>query len=131
MMVLKVTPTLSVCRADTDDGNESDTNPFCLQGTVQGTVPYLGTFLTDLTMLDTAMPDMTEDGLINFDKRRKEFEVLAQIRLLQSAAQIYNLQFDPRYWVWFDSLRVFTDTERWGYWGNRGSGRDDMMTVVH
>ncbi|XP_076455444.1 ral guanine nucleotide dissociation stimulator-like 1 isoform X2 [Babylonia areolata] len=80
-------------------------------GTVQGTVPYLGTFLTDLTMLDTAMPDLTEDGLINFDKRRKEFEVLAQLRLLQSAAQIYTLQFEPRFWVWFDSLRVFTDTE--------------------
>ncbi|KAK7095563.1 ral guanine nucleotide dissociation stimulator-like 1 isoform X1 [Littorina saxatilis] len=80
-------------------------------GTVQGTVPYLGTFLTDLTMLDTAMADTTEEGLVNFEKRRKEFEVLAQLRLLQSAAQIYRLTFEPRFWVWFDSLRVFTDTE--------------------
>ena len=31
--------------------------------------------------LDTAIPDMTPDGLINFDKRRKEFEVLAQVRI--------------------------------------------------
>lgn len=30
-------------------------------------------------MVDTAIPDMTSDGLINFDKRRKEFEVLAQV----------------------------------------------------
>lgn len=80
-------------------------------GTVQGTVPYLGTFLTDLTMLDTAVPDVTEETLINFEKRRKEFEILAQLRLLQSAAQIYRLQFEPRFWVWFDSLRTFTDTE--------------------
>ncbi|CAG2068559.1 unnamed protein product, partial [Timema podura] len=43
-----------------------------------GTIPYLGTFLTDLTMIDTAIPDTVADGLINFDKRRKEFEVLAQ-----------------------------------------------------
>lgn len=53
-----------------------------------GTIPYLGTFLTDLTMIDTAIPDTVCDGLINFDKRRKEFEVLAQIKLLQG---IYKL----------------------------------------
>ena len=45
-----------------------------------GTIPYLGTFLTDLTMIDTAIPDIVSEGLINFDKRRKEFEVLAQVR---------------------------------------------------
>ena len=47
-----------------------------------GTIPYLGTFLTDLTMIDTAIPDVVSDGLINFDKRRKEFEVLAQVGVL-------------------------------------------------
>lgn len=32
-------------------------------------------------MIDTAIPDtIGEDNLINFDKRRKEFEVLAQVR---------------------------------------------------
>lgn len=30
-------------------------------------------------MIDTAIPDTVADGLINFDKRRKEFEVLAQV----------------------------------------------------
>ena len=48
-----------------------------------GTIPYLGTFLTDLTMIDTAVPDIVSEGLINFDKRRKEFEVLAQVNILQ------------------------------------------------
>ncbi|XP_063422433.1 ral guanine nucleotide dissociation stimulator-like 1 isoform X1 [Mytilus trossulus] len=80
-------------------------------GIVQGTVPYLGTFLTDLTMIDSAISDRTEDGLINFDKRRKEFEVLAQIRLLQSAAQIYNFTEDKQVWIWFDAVRVYDETE--------------------
>jgi ral guanine nucleotide dissociation stimulator-like 1 len=75
-------------------------------------VPYLGTFLTDLTMIDSAIPDRTEDSLINFDKRRKEFEVLAQIKLLQSAAQIYNFTEDKQVWIWFDAVRVYDETER-------------------
>ena len=49
------------------------------RGISYGTIPYLGTFLTDLTMIDTAVPDVVSEGLINFDKRRKEFEVLAQV----------------------------------------------------
>lgn len=34
----------------------------CQQGVMQGTIPYLGTFLTDLVMMDTAMKDYTEVG---------------------------------------------------------------------
>lgn len=76
-----------------------------------GTIPYLGTFLTDLTMIDTAIPDTIADGLINFDKRRKEFEVLAQIKLLQGAANAYNLAEDPVFDRWFDSILVLDDRE--------------------
>jgi hypothetical protein len=35
-------------------------------------------------MIDTAIPDVVADGLINFDKRRKEFEVLAQVSYLET-----------------------------------------------
>lgn len=76
-----------------------------------GTIPYLGTFLTDLTMIDTAIPDTIADGLINFDKRRKEFEVLAQIKLLQGAANAYQLPEDVLFDRWFDSLLVLDDRE--------------------
>ncbi|XP_059092463.1 ral guanine nucleotide dissociation stimulator-like 1 isoform X3 [Tigriopus californicus] len=75
-----------------------------------GTIPYLGTFLTDLTMIDTAIPDTTE-GLINFDKRRKEFEVLAQIKLLQGAAKAYHIDGQPRFSQWWDSVLVLDERE--------------------
>lgn len=76
-----------------------------------GTIPYLGTFLTDLTMIDTAIPDTIADGLINFDKRRKEFEVLARIRLLQGAANAYNFSTDSLFDRWFHSVVVLDDRE--------------------
>ncbi|XP_076314128.1 ral guanine nucleotide dissociation stimulator-like [Tachypleus tridentatus] len=78
-------------------------------GPMQGTIPYLGTFLTDLTMIDSAIPDATNEGLINFDKHRKEFEVLAHIRLLQSAANNYNIVPDVRFFAWFDSVPVINE----------------------
>ncbi|XP_038235235.1 ral guanine nucleotide dissociation stimulator-like 3 isoform X1 [Dermochelys coriacea] len=59
------------------------------------TVPYLGTFLTDLVMLDTALPDFLEGGLINFEKRRKEAEILLRIRQLQASCGGYALRPNP------------------------------------
>jgi ral guanine nucleotide dissociation stimulator-like 1 len=76
-----------------------------------GTIPYLGTFLTDLTMIHAANPDTIPDGLINFDKKRKEFEVLAQIKLLQGAANSYHLPDDPLFDRWFASLLVLDEKE--------------------
>jgi len=76
-----------------------------------GTIPYLGTFLTDLTMIDTAIPDVVSDGLINFDKRRKEFEVLAQIKLLQGAANAYTIERDSKFSKWFDSILIMDERE--------------------
>jgi len=62
-------------------------------------------------MIDTAIPDTIADGLINFDKRRKEFEVLARIRLLQGAANAYNFKTDPVFDRWFYSVLVLDDRE--------------------
>ncbi|KAM6444486.1 ral guanine nucleotide dissociation stimulator-like 1 [Rhynochetos jubatus] len=72
-----------------------------MEGVTRGTVPFLGTFLTDLVMYDTALPDYVEGGLINFEKRRREFEVIAQIKLLQSSCDSYCLVPDGRFLQWF------------------------------
>ncbi|XP_058709483.1 ral guanine nucleotide dissociation stimulator isoform X5 [Poecile atricapillus] len=83
-------------------------------GVMQGTIPYLGTFLTDLVMLDTAMKDFLDSGLINFEKRRKEFEVIAQIKLLQSACNNYSFTQEDQFVEWFHSLERLSEAESYG-----------------
>uniref|UniRef100_A0A2K5QRC2 Ral guanine nucleotide dissociation stimulator n=1 Tax=Cebus imitator TaxID=2715852 RepID=A0A2K5QRC2_CEBIM len=80
-------------------------------GIIQGTVPYLGTFLTDLVMLDTAMKDYLYGRLINFEKRRKEFEVIAQIKLLQSACNNYSIAPDEQFGAWFQAVERLSEAE--------------------
>ncbi|XP_022382729.1 ral guanine nucleotide dissociation stimulator-like 3 isoform X2 [Enhydra lutris kenyoni] len=76
----------------TEGPQEEDTFPGNLPPKLPpGPVPYLGTFLTDLVMLDTALPDMLEGDLINFEKRRKEWEILAHIQQLQKRCGSYCL----------------------------------------
>ena len=62
-------------------------------------------------MIDTAIPDWLPESLINFDKRRKEFEVLAQIKLLQGAANAYHIESDPKFSQWFDSVLLLDEKE--------------------
>ncbi|XP_036089570.1 ral guanine nucleotide dissociation stimulator-like 3 isoform X5 [Rousettus aegyptiacus] len=80
----------------TDGPQEEDKHPGSLTSKLPpGPVPYLGTFLTDLVMLDTALPDMLEGDLINFEKRRKEWEILAHIQQLQRRCRSYCLSPRP------------------------------------
>ncbi len=66
-------------------------------------------------MIDTAIPDMTQDGLVNFDKRRKEFEVLAQIKLLQGAANAYHIETDGKFNRWFDAVLLLDEKEAFDF----------------
>ncbi|XP_006875232.1 PREDICTED: ral guanine nucleotide dissociation stimulator-like 3 [Chrysochloris asiatica] len=76
----------------TERPQEEDSPPGSLASKLPpGPVPYLGTFLTDLVMLDTALPDTLEGDLINFEKRRKEWEILARIQQLQRRCRSYCL----------------------------------------
>ncbi|KAK7175297.1 hypothetical protein R3I93_002257 [Phoxinus phoxinus] len=82
-----------------------------VDSSVGGTVPYLGTYLTVLNMLDTALPDTVEGGLINFEKRRREFEILRQIRQLQASCSQYVLPRHPQIAVWLQSQKRLSDQE--------------------
>ncbi|XP_019963892.1 ral guanine nucleotide dissociation stimulator-like 1 isoform X2 [Paralichthys olivaceus] len=81
------------------------------ESTSSGVVPYLGTYLTVLTMLDTALPDTVQSGLINLEKRRREFEVLSQIRVLQASCSQYTLPHHPRVAAWLQGHKLLTDQE--------------------
>nr|KAF6363514.1 ral guanine nucleotide dissociation stimulator like 2 [Pipistrellus kuhlii] len=76
-----------------------------------GVVPYLGTFLKDLVMLDAASKDELANGYINFDKRRKEFAVLSELRRLQNECRGYDLRPDPNIQQWLQGLRPLTEAQ--------------------
>ncbi|XP_009461822.1 PREDICTED: ral guanine nucleotide dissociation stimulator-like 1 isoform X2 [Nipponia nippon] len=50
-------------------------------------------------------------GLINFEKRRREFEVIAQIKLLQSACNSYCMTPDQKFIQWFRTQQHLTEEE--------------------
>ncbi|TSK87520.1 Choline transporter-like protein 2 [Bagarius yarrelli] len=81
------------------------------QTTNNGAVPYLGTYLTVLTMLDTALPDTVEHDYINFEKRRREYEILWQIRQLQASCSQYTLPNHPQIAAWLQHHTLLTDQE--------------------
>nr|XP_057944823.1 ral guanine nucleotide dissociation stimulator-like 1 isoform X2 [Doryrhamphus excisus] len=89
----------------------SKSPPFCSKQMKGGIIPYLGSYLTMLMMLDTAFTDTVEGGLINFEKRRREFEILAQIRQLQASCSHYQLPVDPHITNWLETHTLLTDQE--------------------
>ncbi|ROL41423.1 Ral guanine nucleotide dissociation stimulator-like 2 [Anabarilius grahami] len=91
--------------------NYSQSRELLKESCAQGTVPYLGIFLRDLTMLDTAVKDRLENGFINFDKRRREFEVIAQIRLLQSSCKNSIFRTDETFVQWYHSVPTLREEE--------------------
>ncbi|XP_061741441.1 ral guanine nucleotide dissociation stimulator-like 1 isoform X1 [Nerophis ophidion] len=101
----------NLCESFPDENCLLTNRALLMESTSSGVVPYLGTYLTVLTMLDTALPDTLEGGLINFEKRRREFEVLSQICVLQSSCSKFSLPHHPRIAEWMQGHKLLTDQE--------------------
>ncbi|CAI9623496.1 unnamed protein product, partial [Staurois parvus] len=56
---------------DSSDATSKRHPPRSKDPRATGVIPYLGVFLTDLVMLDSAIRDQLENGYLNFEKRRK------------------------------------------------------------
>ncbi|CAD7668996.1 unnamed protein product [Nyctereutes procyonoides] len=86
----------------------------CLGGlwcSPRGVVPFLGTFLTDLFMLDTAMEEYLEGNEVNHRKKNKEYRVLTEILLLQVAADRYHIEPEQPFRAWFQAGTWLSEDE--------------------
>nr|XP_023657089.1 ral guanine nucleotide dissociation stimulator-like 2 isoform X4 [Paramormyrops kingsleyae] len=104
--LLREEETSQLVSADTKTNNRRPTG-----AAARGTVPYLGIFLTDLMMLDTAVKDRLENGYIHFDKRRREFEVLSQIKFLQTSCKNWSFVADESFLEWYYSVPTLSEEQ--------------------
>nr|XP_044600102.1 ral guanine nucleotide dissociation stimulator-like isoform X3 [Equus asinus] len=104
-------------------------------GAQKGLVPFLGTFLNYLLLLDTNMEDYLEGNEINYKKRSEEelfqanceneqvlhgiggkegsheFKVTQQIFLLQEAVHLYHIEAEERFGAWFQAMEPLSEDE--------------------
>ncbi|KAM4020180.1 ral guanine nucleotide dissociation stimulator-like 2 isoform 1-T3 [Anomaloglossus baeobatrachus] len=113
---------------DTSDVTPKKHSPRSRDPRATGVIPYLGVFLTDLVMLDSAIRDQLENGYLNFEKRRKEFESLSQIRILQTVCLGYRLTSDPHFTGWFRKLRLISEDESYRLSCEIESNQDATVT---
>ena len=73
------------------------------------TIPYLGTYLTDLTFIEDGNQDF-DGNLINIDKRYKVAAVIIEIQQYQRIGYI-NIQPDPEYQCFLSSLKSVEEEE--------------------
>jgi hypothetical protein len=74
-------------------------------------VPFLGTFLKDFEYIHAQNPTKNEKGLINVMLKKREFEIIAQIKLLQQASQLYQIKPDPNFNVWLRQQTIYGEKE--------------------
>jgi hypothetical protein len=71
----------------------------------------LGTFLKDLEYIHAQNPIRNEKGQINIMQKRKEFEIIAQLKLLQQASHLYRIKEDPNFRLWLYNQPIFNEAQ--------------------
>ncbi|XP_071065777.1 ral guanine nucleotide dissociation stimulator-like [Dasypus novemcinctus] len=71
---------------------------------IQGTVPWLGTFLTQFSVVDSAMQDFLAGNMVNFEKKRKEDQLVAELQKLQERCCYDCLVPDGHFGAWFEAM---------------------------
>ena len=76
---------------------------------VLGKFDTFGAFFTAVLIFFSPI----KDGQINFEKRRKEFEILAKISLFQTASSKYDLPKNPSLYHWIYHTPLLSENERY------------------
>ncbi|XP_058157299.2 ral guanine nucleotide dissociation stimulator-like [Dasypus novemcinctus] len=74
------------------------------QGAIQTTVPWLGTFLTRFLIVDSVMQEFLDGTMVNFEKRRKEYQLVVELQKLQVHCCYDCLLPDGRFGAWFEAV---------------------------
>jgi len=76
-----------------------------------GTIPFLGTFLKDLEYLNAQSPKDKKD-MVNVMQKRREFEIISQIKLLQQATQLYNIRGNVEFKGWLQKQSTYSEEQK-------------------
>ena len=68
-----------------------------------------------------------DKGLINVMQKRKEFEIIAQIKLLQQASQLYNIAPNPDFKIWLHKQTVYSEEQNYKF-SNMIEPRTDLSS---
>ena len=66
-----------------------------------------------------------EKNMINVQQKRKEFEIIAQIKLLQQASQLYTIKHDPLFDKWLHSHKLL-DRNEFSNYSNQIESANDL-----
>nr|XP_058142200.1 ral guanine nucleotide dissociation stimulator-like [Dasypus novemcinctus] len=82
------------------------------RGDIQGVVPCLRTFLTQFLLLEYAMPEYLDGRKINFEKKRKEYQMVEELQQLQAGCCYEALVPHESFGAWFAAMEQLSEKDQ-------------------